>query len=99
MISNQGDEEATDSTVPIKKRVNGFELIVASAMVTKGGRSIHAGTLARPRDRTRLLPEGDAGSDRATGLANPVLNLTKTAGRSWVPLDTVSSRISYNRQQ
>jgi len=42
---------------------------------------------------------GDAGSDRATGLANPVLNLTKTAGRSWVPLDTVSSRISYNRQQ
>jgi hypothetical protein len=88
----QGDEQASDSAVAIKKWVNGLELIVSQ-------RNGHERRKCRfmqelfPSRETRLdlsWRRRDVGSscDRAARLANPILNLAKTSGRCLVLLNS-----------
>ena len=87
----QGYEQASDSAIAIKKRVNGFELIVSQ----RNGHQRREGRFMQepfPYRETRLDPSRrgrNVGSscDGAARLANPILNLTKTSGRCLVPLN------------
>ena len=88
---HQEEFAASDSAVAIKKRVNGFELIVRQRNGHQRRQCRFMQELFPGREtRLDLSRSGwDVGSscDSAARLANPILNLAKTSGRCLVPLN------------